>query len=199
MSSSSSEFPADLVTFTEEILNGKLHFLWSVHALKDDLIRDQINDFFKTIEIIFADIVFGWQKLYYRIWGGRKSSTIEYLPLSNHQVADKSPAKPAAIVSKDMDVFLLLKYWLLYRWKGRSDYNEVPNWFSGNQPPPSMAKGSENDLKKKTCIKYPKKSTNNVQEKTGWQQYIIRKWLHLVVFSEHNILRFWDNVHLFKY
>ena len=24
------EFPADLVTFTEEILNGKLHFLFSV-------------------------------------------------------------------------------------------------------------------------------------------------------------------------
>ena len=23
------QFPADLVTFTEEILNGKLHFLWS--------------------------------------------------------------------------------------------------------------------------------------------------------------------------
>ena len=26
------QFPADLVTFTEEILNGKLHFLWSVHG-----------------------------------------------------------------------------------------------------------------------------------------------------------------------
>ena len=24
------QFPADLVTFTEEILNGKLHFLWGV-------------------------------------------------------------------------------------------------------------------------------------------------------------------------
>ena len=24
-------------------------------------------------------------------------------------------------------------------------------------------------------------------------------WLHVVVFSEHDILHFWDNVHLFKY
>ena len=24
-------------------------------------------------------------------------------------------------------------------------------------------------------------------------------WLHIVVFSEHDILHFWDNVHLFKY
>ena len=28
------QFPADLVTFTEEILNGKLHFLWSGGYLK---------------------------------------------------------------------------------------------------------------------------------------------------------------------
>ena len=27
------QFPADLVTFTEEILNRKLHFLWSVKFL----------------------------------------------------------------------------------------------------------------------------------------------------------------------
>ena len=30
------QFPADLVTFTEEILNGKLHFLCSVLFLKND-------------------------------------------------------------------------------------------------------------------------------------------------------------------
>ena len=28
-------FPADLVIFTEEILNGKLHFLWNVSSIKD--------------------------------------------------------------------------------------------------------------------------------------------------------------------
>ena len=33
------QFPADLVTFTEEILNGKLHFLCSVRSLKVCLIK----------------------------------------------------------------------------------------------------------------------------------------------------------------
>ena len=35
-------FPADLVTFSEEMLNGKLHFLWSeiFHVLRD---RRQIS------------------------------------------------------------------------------------------------------------------------------------------------------------
>ena len=28
-----TQFPADLVTFTEEIVNGKLHFLYSVNKL----------------------------------------------------------------------------------------------------------------------------------------------------------------------
>ena len=34
------QFPADLVTFTKEILNGKLHFLSS----KSDPVSDELND-----------------------------------------------------------------------------------------------------------------------------------------------------------
>ena len=30
---------ADLVTFTEEILNGKLQFLWSEHGIRHDIGR----------------------------------------------------------------------------------------------------------------------------------------------------------------
>ena len=36
-------FPADLVTFTEEILNGKLHFLCSVNSLLWRHIDDSKN------------------------------------------------------------------------------------------------------------------------------------------------------------
>ena len=43
------KFPADLVTFTEEILNGKLHFLCS----------DKIN-----IKVILPDLVGCWHSKY---------------------------------------------------------------------------------------------------------------------------------------
>ena len=38
---------ADLVTFTEEILNEKLHFLWSVIYLNCDLLKLEIRDSYK--------------------------------------------------------------------------------------------------------------------------------------------------------
>ena len=41
----SIKFPADLVTFTEEILNGKLHFLCSV-----------INEIKSSVESLFCDL-----------------------------------------------------------------------------------------------------------------------------------------------
>ena len=39
------QFPADLVTFTEEILNEKLHFLWRGNRLN----TNQINKFKKRL------------------------------------------------------------------------------------------------------------------------------------------------------
>ena len=38
------QFLADLVTFTEEILNGKLHFLCSRYILRSELIDEQLTD-----------------------------------------------------------------------------------------------------------------------------------------------------------
>ena len=40
----SIKFPADLVTFTEEILSGKLHFLCGVMALKKKKIKEIFKD-----------------------------------------------------------------------------------------------------------------------------------------------------------
>ena len=34
-----TQFPSDVVTFTEEILNGKLHFLCSVDQIRDHSIK----------------------------------------------------------------------------------------------------------------------------------------------------------------
>ena len=46
------QFPADLVTFTEEILNGKLHFLYSVYCT-----RNIVQYIQKTIlEIRYSEI-----------------------------------------------------------------------------------------------------------------------------------------------
>ena len=36
-----AQFPADLVTFTDEILNGKLHFFCAVHELYDISVKLQ--------------------------------------------------------------------------------------------------------------------------------------------------------------
>ena len=44
-------FAADLVTFTEEILSGKLHFLWSVFWKGSD--SEEIYLFVRLSEIIF--------------------------------------------------------------------------------------------------------------------------------------------------
>ena len=48
------QFPADLVTFTEEILNGKLHFLCSVTRLLNGWISDSpLKDIsFKAVMIM---------------------------------------------------------------------------------------------------------------------------------------------------
>ena len=55
------QFPADLVTFTEEILNGKLHFLWSeIDTWEKVLICDkerwQCPSFQKIL--VFSKIIF---------------------------------------------------------------------------------------------------------------------------------------------
>ena len=52
-------FPADLVTFTEEILNGKLHFLWSVALTVGVEILNPANrltspEFFSLIRLNYA-------------------------------------------------------------------------------------------------------------------------------------------------
>ena len=41
-----SHFPADLVTFTEEIFNGKLHFLYIVKCWSDSLLILQRDEFY---------------------------------------------------------------------------------------------------------------------------------------------------------
>ena len=40
---------ANLVTFTEEILNGKLHFLYRVGLMHEDLFEQQIQVVFKLL------------------------------------------------------------------------------------------------------------------------------------------------------
>ena len=48
--------------------------LLHLHARKVDLIGDYINDLMKTTEIIFANILFAWQK-FYIIWHGKRKIT----------------------------------------------------------------------------------------------------------------------------
>ena len=53
------QFPADLVTFTEEILNGKLRFLWNVALTVGVEILNQANrltspEFFSLIRLNYA-------------------------------------------------------------------------------------------------------------------------------------------------
>ena len=47
------QFPVDLVTFTEETLNGKLHFLFSVYAVQQ-LVRQLVLKVSISKEVAFA-------------------------------------------------------------------------------------------------------------------------------------------------
>ena len=51
------QFPTDLVTFTEEILNGKLHFLCSVSVAIHktwSILFDALREFFKLANILLV-------------------------------------------------------------------------------------------------------------------------------------------------
>ena len=82
------QFPAGLITFTKEILNGKLHFLWSVYR-KSYLIvcvslelSDSIHRLRKeTAEIIFT---IGW----FPIW-----TLLNLVDIFGHKIKDKDQSE----------------------------------------------------------------------------------------------------------
>ena len=53
-----SQFPADLVKFTEEILNGKLDFLCSAPKEMNEEIKTKTNTFLLVSDVDIAESVF---------------------------------------------------------------------------------------------------------------------------------------------
>ena len=53
-----SQFPADLVKFTEEILNGKLDFLCSAAKETSEEIKTKTNTFLLVTDVDIAESVF---------------------------------------------------------------------------------------------------------------------------------------------